>query len=468
MDRIKLDYTHTIGNSNDATHLLSTDDIEQIKNDIISAHNQVKAERTTAEELSFLSLPTAYSREYGETIFKDVLIDARSIIEETASRIKSQFTDYVQIAIGGSALGAIALHNALGVTEKGGVRIHLPDNIDPEIIAEIMNSMDAAKTFVSVVSKSGGTVETLSNFFVFYNELQKKIPKEKIKEHVAIMTNPEKGPLAELCQQEGFTLIPIPNSVHGRFSVLSPGGLLTAAVSGIDIDELLKGAYDIDQETESLSFWDNPVLLYSAIHYLLNTKKGLDTIILIPYSNKLGMISDWFSQLVAESLGKENKGLTPIKALGVIDQHSQLQLYNEGPKNKFVMFFNVEKFREQVQIPTVFPTCSDYQYLWGNTLNDLIDSEQKATGISLYKHQVPSLSLQMPEISPYYMGQLLMLLEKVIPILGKLYHVNAFNQPGVEESKEYARALMGKKGQGYESKRREIESLKDPAKRKRA
>ncbi len=465
MDRIKIDYTHTIGNSNDNTHFLSIDDIEQIKSDILSAHNQVKAERTTAEELSFLSLPTAYSREYGETIFRDVLIEARSIIEETAKRIRSRFTDYVQIAIGGSALGAIALHNALGDEEKGGVRVHLTDNIDPEIIAEILATIDTEKTFISVVSKSGGTVESLSNFFVFYNELQKKIPKEKIKEHVAIMTNPEKGPLMELCRQEGFTLIPIPNSVHGRFSVLSPGGLLTAAVSGIDIDELLKGAHDIDKETESLLFWDNPMLIYTAIHYLLNTKKGLDTIILIPYSNKLRLISDWFSQMVAESLGKENKGVTPIKALGVIDQHSQLQLYNEGPKNKFVMFFNVEQFREQVQIPTVFPTCTDYQYLWGNTLNDLIDSEQKATGISLYKHQVPNFSLQIPQINPYYMGQLLMLLEKVIPILGKLYHVNAFNQPGVEESKEYARAFLGKKGEGYSKKREEINFLRDPINR---
>lgn len=280
------------------------------------------------------------------------------------------------------------------------------------------------------------------------------------------MTNPEKGPLAELCKEEEFTLIPIPNSVHGRFSVLSPGGLLTAAVSGIDIDELLNGARVMDELTEESDFWQNPMLLYSAFHYIANTRKNLDTLILLPYSHKLRTIADWYSQMVAESLGKHGKGMTPVKALGATDQHSQLQLYNEGPKNKLVMFFSVEKYRRLIKIPNEFPSRKDYQYLWGNSLNDLLDSEQKATAISLYNHGVPNFTLRMPEITPFYMGQLFMLLEKVIPILGKLYDVNAFDQPGVEESKEYARAKMGKQGKKYEEKRKEIEFYSNPHNRK--
>ncbi len=461
MKCLKLDIKNVLGDATVGESFLSMEDIKKIEKRLIAILEEVKREKEKKEELSFLYLPTAYSEKYGNTLFGDTLWKAKKTIDQKAKVIREQFSDYVQVAIGGSALGGIALNNALSKTEitaENGnkCKIHMPDNIDPDWLGEILDAIDPKKTFLSAITKSGGTAETVANFFVFYNSLKKKVPVEKLKENLVIMTNPQLGALAKLSKEEGFTLIPIPDSVHGRFSVLSPGGLLTAAVSGIDIDELLEGARVMDEATDKSELWENPVLLYAAIHYLLNTQKNIDTLILMPYSQRLRTIADWYSQLVAESLGKDGKGITPIKALGATDQHSQLQLYNDGPKNKLVTFFSVDKFKREIKIPNEFPRCEEYSYLWGHTINEFIDSSRKATAISLYKNGVPSCTIHMPELTAFYMGQLFMLLEKVISILGKLYEINAFNQPGVEESKEYGRAMLGKKGEKYDKIREEV------------
>lgn len=471
MENLKFDYTYIIGDSHAGKNFLSTKDIEQVEEKITVAFEEVKKEKDTKPELSFLYLPTAYHSKFGETIFGDTLWKAKELIDQKAKIIKSQFSDYIQMAIGGSALGGIALYNALGrqtmlnQNEKG-CNIHIPNNIDPDWLGDILDSIKTETTFFNVISKSGGTVETLATFFVFFNELKKRVPAEKWKENIVIMTNPEKGPLAGLCKVEDFTLIPIPDSVHGRYSVLSPGGLLTAAVSGIDIDELLEGARVMNELTDQLEFWKNPMLLYAAIHFICNTQKNIDQLILLPYSHRLRTIADWYSQMVAESLGKKGKGITPVKALGATDQHSQLQLYNEGPKNKLVTFFSVDKFNRQIEIPEEFPECKEYQYLWGHSINELLESEQLATAISLYNNGVPNCTIRIPQLTPFYMGQLFMLLEKVIPVLGKLYDVNAFDQPGVEESKEYARALLGKEGEIYDKIRKEVSFYSTPNNRR--
>lgn len=471
MENLKFDYTYIIGDPTKGKNFLSVEELEGIKDRIRGVFEEVKNERDKKAELSFHYLPTAYHPKFGKTVFGDTLWEAKKHIDEKAKTIRERFSDYIQMAIGGSALGGIALYNALrkktAANQKENIcNIHIPNNIDPDWIGDILDTINIESTFINVISKSGGTVETLATFFVFFNELKKRVPVEKLKENIVIMTNPEAGPLADLSREEGFPLIPIPDSVHGRYSVLSPGGLLTAAVSGIDIDELLEGARVMNELTDKLDFWENPMMLYSAIHYLCNTEKNADQLILLPYSQGLRTISDWYSQMVAESLGKEGKGITPIKALGATDQHSQLQLYNEGPKNKLVTFFSVDKFKRNIHIPEEFPECKEYRYLWGHSINELLESEMRATAISLYNNGVPNCSIRMPELSPFYMGQLFMLLEKVIPILGKLYNVNAFDQPGVEESKEYARALLGKKGTVYDKIRKEVEFYSNPDNRK--
>ncbi|MGE5341137.1 MAG: glucose-6-phosphate isomerase [Candidatus Omnitrophota bacterium] len=464
MDNINLDIKNVMGDSNTGGPFLSMNDFESMEHQLTSILEEIKNEKEKNEKLSFLYLPNAYDPKYGNTPFGDVLQKAKTQIEEKAKMAREECSDYIQIGIGGSALGAIALNHALShpeITAENGnkCRIHMPDNIDPDWLGDILDTINPEKTFLNVNSKSGDTVETISTFFVFYHALKQKIPAEKLKKQVIVMTNPLAGALSELSKEEGFPLIPIPNSVHGRFSVLSPSGLLTAAVSGIDMDELLEGARVMNELTDKPNLWENPALLYAAIHFIANTKKNIDSLILIPYSQKLGQIGDWYSQLVAESLGKDHKGITPVKALGVTDQHSQLQLYNEGPKNKLITFFALDKFKRNIEIPSEFPNCTPFKYLWGHSMNELMASEQSGTAISLYKHGAPNCTFHVPELSPFYMGQLFMLLEKVIPVLGKLYNVNAFNQPGVEESKEYARALLGKEGEKYDQIRQDVDAF---------
>lgn len=461
MDRVKLDYTYTLADKRQYKNLLVLKDFEKVRKDIDRAHEQIKQEKQVNKDLSFLSLPYAYNKEFGTTILGDALWGVKEQIESKAIMINEKASDFIQIGIGGSALGTIALYNALGnelnAHSKQNLNIYLPDNIDPDWIGRILGSINMETTYFAVISKSGGTVETLANFAVFYEAAGKILTAEQLKEHFIIITNPGRGTLYELCKKEGFTLIPIPESIHGRFSVFSPGGLFPAAIMGIDIDELIRGARDMDIITEEKSFWENPLLIYSAIHYIANTTKGLSTLILIPYSHNLRTIADWYAQLIAESLGKDGKGMTPVKALGATDQHSQLQLYIDGPRNKLVTFFSIENFHRNIEITSVFPELAAFQHIAGHSLNELINIEQRATAISLYNNGIPGCTFIIPELSPYYLGQLLMLLEKVTCILGKLYGVNAFNQPAVEDSKKYTRALLGSDGTDAEQKRREIE-----------
>jgi glucose-6-phosphate isomerase len=471
MERVRLDYTYIMRDLRAEGGLLTIEEIQQIQDKIEQLHGEIKNERIEKKELSFLSLPYAYTKGERSPMFGDVFWKAKDLIKQKARQIREKGTDYVQLAIGGSALGAITFYNALGdALDKrqtpNACKIHLPDNIDPEWIGKLLDSIRIEKSYFTVISKSGDTVETIANFFVFFDALKKKISAKKLREHFIVITDPENGTLARLCQQEGLTLIPIPSSVHGRFSVLSPGGLLTAAVAGINIDEVLAGARSMDKITEEKPFWKNPLHLCAAIHYLAHVQKGLDTLILMPYSYGLRTIADWYSQLIAESLGKNGKGVTPVKALGPTDQHSQLQLYNEGPKNKFLTFFCVDEYRKKIRIPKAFPKAEEFDYLRNHTLNELIHAEQKATAFSLYNQGVPNCEIRIPKISAFYLGQLFILLEKVVCLLGKLYDVNVFNQPAVEESKEYARAMMGKKEEDYENKREAMNQYSNPDKLK--
>jgi glucose-6-phosphate isomerase len=343
---------------------------------------------------------------------------------------------------------------------KEGCRIFIPDNVDPELITMLLQEIRPERTFVHVVSKSGDTVETIANFAVVYKFLlDQGLDESVLRRRVFVTTNPDRGGLADLAREFGFTIIPLPDEIHGRFSVLSPSGLFGVAVAGKDLSELLAGARDADEYTRRAGFWENPAKLLAALHYIGNTSKGIDCLVLLPYVHAMRTIADWYSQLVAESLGKNGKGLTPVKALGVTDQHSQLQLYNDGPRNKLVVFFDVGGYRAQVDIPDIFSHLEPFSFLRGHSLNDLIDAERRATAVSLFTHGVPSCTLRLDELSAGNVAGLLVVLEKTVCILGELYGVNAFDQPGVEESKEYARAMLGKEGLRYEHLRENVASL---------
>ncbi len=389
-----------------------------------------------------------------------------------AGEIQARCESFVVVGIGGSALGNIALHSALNHPEynqlarppRRGPRLFVPDNVDPDRIAALLEVVDLDSTVFNVITKSGNTAETVSEFLVFRDALIRKLGTERHIEHIVITTDPERGELREIAKRFGYALLPIPSDVGGRFSVLSAVGLLSAAVTGIDIHKLLKGAAEMDALCrKSKKLWENPALTGATLHYLMDKAKGKNIQVMMPYAHALRDVADWFRQLWAESLGKRvdrtgktvQTGQTPEKALGVTDQHSVLQLYLEGPFDKVVTFLTVEQFRATVPIPPAFPDFDAVKYLGGRTLNELIAAEQRATELALTQRGRPSCAIRLPRVDEETVGALLYLLEMQTAYAGELYNINAFDQPGVELGKNFTYGLMGRKG--YEAKRREVE-----------
>ena len=251
--------------------------------------------------------------------------------------------------------------------------------------------------------------------------------------------------------------------------MLSAVGLLSAAVTGIDIHKLLKGAAEMDAVCQkSKKLWENPALTGAALHYLMDKAKGKNIQVMMPYAHALRDVADWFCQLWAESLGKRmdragkivHAGQTPAKALGVTDQHSVLQLYLEGPFDKVVTFLTVEEYRATVPIPPAFPNFEAVKYLGGHTLNELIKAEQRATELALTQSGKPNCAIRLPRVDEETVGALFYLLEMQTAYAGELYNINAFDQPGVELGKDFTHGLMGRKG--YDAKRREVEQASKP------
>ncbi len=225
------------------------------------------------------------------------------------------------------------------------------------------------------------------------------------------------------------------------------------ALVGIDIDELLEGIKDMDLALKNTDIKENIAAQNALIHYLMDTQKNKNLSVMMPYSSRLKYISDWYVQLWAESLGKEtdrkgkvvNCGPTPLKALGATDQHSQIQLYNEGPNDKVITFVRVGEFDTTLEIPKIF----DYTgigYLGGKTVNQLMNAEADSTRVALSDYNRPTITITLPRVNGYYLAQLLYMLEVQTAIAGELYNIDAFNQPGVEQAKNYTYALMGRAG----------------------
>lgn len=371
-------------------------------------------------------------------------------IEDFVSGVEGKFDDIVVLGIGGSALGTICLQQSLKhlyeneLAKRNHPRLHVLDNIDPLWLSQLNDIIDYPKTLFIVISKSGGTPETLSEYFYY----RKKLEEEEldVKEHFVFITGPEKGLLREISNEEGIKAFDVPENVGGRFSVLTEVGLLPAALIGIDIHELLEGARKMRNFFLSTNFKDNLSFQIAAIEYLLG-KKGKVMNVITPYSQRLIKFADWYRQLLAESIGKAvnekgetiNVGLTPINALGVTDQHSQSQLYNEGPNDKFFIFIKVDRHGRELKIPD-----SKADYLKGVTFNELMETELKGTVQSLTYNNRPNITLSIPLVDAYYIGYLFMLFEGATAFLGEFYGINAFNQPGVELSKKITKDLLTK------------------------
>lgn len=456
--QVRYDYTNMLADSA-GEHGVADAEIVDVTNRCGEVFDTLKRQRGEGI-LGFMDLP------YDETAAGQVM--------KLASSCKGRFENLVVLGIGGSALGAIALksalchplHNMLDAKGRGGLpRLFVLDNIDPDAISAVMDFIDPKTTLFNVITKSGGTAETISQLVMFHDLVSKAVG-DRAGEHFVATTDPAKGDLRKMVGDFGWNSLPVPPNVGGRFSVLTSVGLFPAAMLGMDVRQLLSGAAAMDRRCECREMQDNPALAYAILQYALYLK-GVNISILMPYSNALFDIADWYRQLWAESLGKKkaadggsvNVGPTPIKALGATDQHSQVQLYVEGPFDKSITFIEVDKFNTTLAVPQSLCRYKEAAYLCGRSLNELIAAEKKGTEIAVTDSGHPNGTILMPAINEFTVGQLFYLFEMATAISGALYGINAFDQPGVEAGKVSAYALMGRPG--YEKQRGRLDANSD-------
>ena len=398
--------------------------------------------------------------------------DVVTEIERFAEGGGQAFSNVVILGIGGSALGTIALRTALldpfwnELDDEGRdfyPRLYVVDNPDPSTFAALLRRIDVGKTLFNVVSKSGGTAETMSQLLIIREKLEAELG-DGYRRHLLFTTDPVAGVLRKLSNDEGIAALPVPSNVGGRFSVLSAVGLLPAAMTGISIRELLAGAAEMDQRCRNPDLMQNPAALYAVLQYLADTELRAPIHVMMPYSDPLRDIADWFRQLWAESLGKANSlggeqifvGPTPVKSLGATDQHSQVQLYMEGPFDKTITFLMAQDRPEDITIPNIYPDIAELGYLGGHTLAELLRVEKEATEAALTQRNRMNMTIEMPVVNASTIGELLMLLQIATVYAGALYGVDPLDQPGVELGKQLTYGIIGRPG--FDAARQEYES----------
>ncbi|MDR1296412.1 MAG: glucose-6-phosphate isomerase [Deltaproteobacteria bacterium] len=402
-------------------------------------------------------------REKGLLPFADLPTDpvvpglCRKLADENARK----YDDVVVLGIGGSALGSSAVftalrplnHNSLPMPRRGWPRLRVADNIDPEGFAALLDGLDLERTLFNVISKSGATAETMSQFMIVHDLLTSKLGKNKVKDHLLITTDPENGVLRRLVDKGGLDSLPIPPGVGGRFSVFTAVGLAPLALAGVNIRELLLGAAKATEDFGKP--WErNRALLFAGLNWVLCERKNKPVLVMMPYSDALSRIADWFGQLWNESLGKARRldgspagrGQTAVKALGVTDQHSQLQLYMEGPNDKTICQIGVENFRGKIKIPALFKDQGELSYLGGRGLGELLNYERLGTAMALSENARPNMALVMPSVTSQSLGYLMQTLMIATVVSGFLHQVDPLDQPGVELGKKFTYGLMGRQG----------------------
>ena len=336
------------------------------------------------------------------------------------------------VGIGGSALGAVTVSRALGLSGH-----HVLDNVDPVEARRLLDSLPLERVAVNAVSKSGTTAETLSNFLVV-REAMAEAGVDWTER--TVVTTGEDGPLREAAEQEGLPALAVPDGVPGRFAALSPVGLVPAAILGGDIEGVLEGGRAA-RESLAGSLFDCPAYAYGATAYALESR-GATANAVMPYAESLERFAEWFAQLWAESLGKDGLGQTPIRALGATDQHSQLQLYRAGRRDKLVTLVRPRE-RRDLEIPETDVEGLSYLGDGETTLGDLLDAEFEATEASLAAAGRPSVRVELDRVDARGVGDLLYGMEAACVLVGELAGVETFTQPAVEWGKRAARGLLG-------------------------
>ena len=455
MEKIRIDFNNMTAESIGVKDGIPASAFSAYGKEIGAAHAQVMENRGKGWQ------------EWTELPFADKDEIARIIA--AGKEIKKSCESFVIFGIGGSALGPLAVanalthlrHNELKRSARKAPRFYVEDNVDPERMAALLDVINPEKTVFNIITKSGETGETLSQMLIVLDILKKKLG-NNAKDNIVVTTTIGKGALYDIAKAEGYRIFGLGKGVGGRFSVLSAVGLLPFAILGIDVKGLLKGAAAMSRECFKKDFKANPGLTAAFLQYYSMTR-GKNISVMMPYADSLKYMSDFYCQLWGESLGKsaDNSGKliyagqTPVKALGVTDQHSQIQLYTEGPFDKVITFIGVEKFRAEVAIPRV-KGAEAVNFLQGHTLNELLNAERQATEFAVTKAKRPNFTIIMPVVNAETVGQLLMLMMYQTAFTGAMLNIDAYNQPGVEEGKKATFAMLGRAG--YEEKMKEIKA----------
>lgn len=410
-----------------------------------AAHRELMARR--GKDLGFYDLPENES-----------VVQA---IENEVNRLRSLADDLLVLGMGGSSLGGQALVSALGEAGPMANRVHFLDNVDPDTISATLEHLEPERTAVVVITKSGGTVETLAQLLIVRGWLKQRLGLGECQNRMVFVTDPDKGLLRELSKTEGIRTFDIPANVGGRFSVLSPVGLLPAAFAGINIREILTGAQEMLERVTLDESRDNPACVLAGAANLAAQQMGKSSLVMMPYSDSLRTLTSWFVQLWAESLGKRlnrhgetvHAGQTPIAAVGATDQHAQLQLFVEGPRDKIVLLIEVGKQQRPLPIPEELEDIPELKFLRGRDLRELLDAERRATRAALLDAGVPVLDILIPEVTAHHIGAFILLLEAACACAGILAGINPFDQPGVEAGKRMALGLLGRDGYTEDAKR---------------
>ncbi|ABO34614.1 glucose-6-phosphate isomerase [Methanococcus maripaludis C5] len=370
----------------------------------------------------------------GNLGFLDVLTDNLDRYHELKEHSQN-FENMLIIGIGGSNLGLRATE--AGILGNFSSRYEIPrifymDNSDPEKTHDILSNIDLEKTLVFVISKSGNTVETLANFFIIRNLMKKK--NIDLGKHVVSITSG--GELKKITEKENYIHFEVPENVGGRFSVLSSVGIAPLSCTSVDIEKLIEGAKSMEKACKKEDVFKNPALINAVIHKIMYNR-GKTVSVMMPYIERLRSFGMWYGQLWAESLGKKGFGQTPVIAVGATSQHSQLQLYMDGPKDKIATFLKVNKYKNDLKI--------EYEYehhLSGHNLSEIIGSELVGTENSMTHNNVPNVKISLSKLNEITMGKLFLMYEMQTAISGELYGINAFDQPAVEYGKKIAHECL--------------------------
>ena len=369
-----------------------------------------------------------------------------------AGKLAGEYDELIVCGIGGSALGAQAVHSALDLPGKRLRRLHFLDNADPTQLSLLLEDVDLGKCAINVISKSGGTLETMTAFFYLLGEMKRRgLSASDIAGRIVATTDPSSGILRDMADAQGWETLPVPGDVGGRFSVLTAVGLLPLAFAGVDIDSLLKGAAELQEYALAQPLADNPAWRLAAVHFLLHTRAGIHDTVHYIYGDPLVQLGDWFRQLWAESLAKGEKvdaspsgiGQTPVVARGSTDQHSQNQLYMEGPNDKLYGFITCLRWPSDpvLELPELAPR-EKFSHIAGKRFSEYLDACRQGTRDALIETGRPVYELVLHELSAEAVGAYLQLWMLATGFAGLLYDVNPFNQPGVERSKQITKQRL--------------------------